>query len=309
MALLYLSSPERGVIWRRVFERELPDLPFLEGADAVTDPAAVRYVASWLAPENLAGTYPNLEMLISVGAGVDQFDLARLPRHIRVVRMVTKSLREMMCDYVTLGVMAMHRQLPRYIAQQREQLWMDHGADPARRKRVGVMGLGQLGLAAIEALRPFGFLLSGWSRTLHEVEGVETFAGRDGLRPFLNSTDILVCLLPLTGETGHILDAGLFSALPKGASLVHAGRGAHLDQDALLRALEDGRLSAAFLDVTEPEPLPKGHPLWSHPAVILTPHIATITDFEEGAHCAVESIRCHEGGLPVPGLVDQVQGY
>lgn len=309
MALLYLSSPERGVIWRRVFERELPDLPFLEGADAVTDPTAVRYVASWLAPENLAGTYPNLEMLISVGAGVDQFDLARLPRHIRVVRMVTKSLREMMCDYVTLGVMAMHRQLPCYIAQQREQLWMDHGADLARRKRVGVMGLGQLGLAAIEALRPFGFLLSGWSRTLHEVEGVETFAGRDGLRPFLNSTDILVCLLPLTGETGHILDAGFFSALPKGASLVHAGRGAHLDQDALLRALEDGRLSAAFLDVTEPEPLPKGHPLWSHPAVILTPHIATITDFEEGAHCAVESIRCHEGGLPVPGLVDRVQGY
>jgi len=309
MALLYLSSPERGVIWRRVFERELPDLPFLEGADAVTDPAALRYVASWLAPEDLAGIYPNLEMLISVGAGVDQFDLARLPRHIRVVRMVTKSLREMMRDYVTLGVMAMHRQLPRYIAQQREQLWMDHGADPARRKRVGVMGLGQLGLAAIEALRPFGFLLSGWSRTLHEVEGVETFAGRDGLRPFLNSTDILVCLLPLTGDTGHILDAGLFSALPKGASLVHAGRGAHLDQDALLRALEDGRLSAAFLDVTEPEPLPKGHPLWSHPAVILTPHIATITDFEEGAHCAVESIRCHEGGLPVPGLVDRVQGY
>ncbi|HVW58096.1 MAG TPA: glyoxylate/hydroxypyruvate reductase A [Rhizobiaceae bacterium] len=309
MALLYLSSRERAVIWRRVFEREMPDLPFLEGADAVTEPAAVRYVASWLAPEDLAGTYPNLKMLISVGAGVDQFDLARLPRHIKVVRMVTKSIRGMMRDYVTLGVMAMHRHLPRYIAQQREQLWMDHGADLASRKRVGVMGLGQLGLAAIEALRPFGFVLSGWSRTLRAIEGVESFAGPNDLRPFLNATDILVCLLPLTGETRRILDADLFAALPKGASLVHAGRGAHLDQDALLRALDDGWLSGAFLDVTEPEPLPKGHPLWSHPAVILTPHIATITDFEEGAHCAVESIRSYESGLPVPGLVDRAQGY
>lgn len=309
MALLYLSSPERAAVWRKVFEREYPDLPFLEGKDAVRDPAEVRYVASWLAPDNLAATYPNLEMLISVGAGVDQFDLPRLPGRIKVVRMVTRSIREMMRDYVVLGVMAMHRQLPRYIAQQRERRWLEHGAQLASRKRVGVMGLGQLGLAAIEALRPFGFALSGWSRTPHRIEGVETFAGREDLHAFLSSTDILVCLVPLTDETRGILGADLFAALPKGASLVHAGRGAHLDQDALLAALDSGQLGGAFLDVTEPEPLPKDHPLWSHPAVILTPHIATITDFEEGARCAVESIRCLERGQPVPGLVDRAQGY
>lgn len=309
MALLYLSSPERAVVWRKVFERELPDLSFLNGAEAATDPAAIRYVASWLAPADLAKTYPNLEMLISVGAGVDQFDLARVPAHIKVVRMVTKSIREMMRDYVTLGVMAMHRQLPHYISQQRDQVWAEHGADLASNKRVGVMGLGQLGLAVIDALRPFGFALSGWSRTPHRIEGVKTFAGRAGLRAFLRATDILVCLLPLTDETRSILNAGLFAELPSGASLVHAGRGAHLDQDALLKALDDGRLSGAFLDVTDPEPLPKGHPLWSHPAIILTPHIATMTDFEEGACCAVESIRNHESGLPVPGLVDRAIGY
>ncbi|KAJ0339712.1 hypothetical protein COL154_014202 [Colletotrichum chrysophilum] len=248
-------------------------------------------------------------MLISVGAGVDQFDLERLPGQVKVVRMVTNGIRGMMCDYLILGVMAMHRHLPRYIAQQREQRWAEHGAELARNKRIGVMGLGQLGLAAIEALRPFGFALSGWSRTLHRIEGVGTFAGGEDLPAFLGGIDILVCLLPLTDETRGILDADLLACLPRGARLVHAGRGALPEQGALLRAPNHGRLSGAFLDVTEPEPLPKGHPLWSHPAVILTPHIATMTDFKEGAFCAVESIRSHENGLPVPGLVDRTRGY
>ena len=309
MALLYLSSPERAAVWKTVFARELPNLPFLEGVRAVSDPAAVRYVASWLAPEKLAQTYPNLEMLLSVGAGVDQFDLARLPSRIKVVRMVTASIREMMRDYVTMAVLALHRQLPRYIAQQRAQIWKDHPVDLARRKRVGVMGLGQLGLAAIAALRPFGFALAGWSRSAHAIDGVETFAGKEELAPFLARADILVCLLPLTAETEGILDAGLFAALPRGAGLVHAGRGAHLDERALLDALASGQIGGAFLDVVQPEPLPPGHPLWSHPAVMLTPHVATMTDFEEGARCAAESIRSHERGLPIAGLVDRAQGY
>ena len=309
MALLYLSSPQRAAVWRRVFARELPNLPFLVGTPAVGDPAAIRYVASWLAPEKLAETYPNLEMLISVGAGVDQFDLAHLPEHIKVVRMVTPSIREMMRDYVTMAVLALHRQLPRYIAQQRAEVWKDHPVDLARRKRVGVMGLGQLGLAAIDALRPFGFALSGWSRSAHRLDGVETFAGKEELAPFLAATDILVCLLPLTAETQGILDADLFAALPRGAGIVHAGRGAHLDQAALLDALESGQVGGAFLDVMQPEPLPQGHPLWSHPAVILTPHVATMTDYEEGARSAVESIRDHERGLPIAGLVDRAHGY
>lgn len=297
------------MVWKRVFARNLPDLAFLEGARAVSDPAAVRYVASWLAPDNLAETYPNLEMLISVGAGVDQFDLAHLPARIKVVRMVTPGIREMMRDYVTMAVLALHRQLPRYIAQQRAELWEDHPVALARRRRVGVMGLGQLGLAAIEALRPLGFALSGWSRSAHRIEGVDTFAGSDGLAPFLAATDILVCLLPLTAETQGILDARLFGMLPHGAGVIHAGRGAQLDQEALLEALESGRVGSAFLDVTQPEPLPRGHPLWSHPAVIITPHIATMTDFEEGANCAVESVLDHQRGLPIKGLVDRARGY
>lgn len=309
MALLYLSTPERAAIWRPIFARELPGLQFIEGAQAVTDPSAVRYVAAWTAPDDLAEVYPNMELLLSVGAGVDQFDFSRFPERIKIVRMVTPSIRAMMRDYVTLGVMAMHRHLHHYVAQQREQRWIAGRVELARQKRVGVMGMGQLGTAAIEALRPFGFELRAWARSVHDVEDVETFAGPEGLGHFLARTDILVCLLPLTPDTRNILNADLFAALPQGACLVHAGRGAHLDQDALLSALDSGHLGGAFLDVVEPEPLPKNHPFWSHPAIFITPHIATITDFQEGAYCAVESIRHHERGTRIPGLVSRKRGY
>lgn len=309
MTLLYLSSSERGTIWRERFAREMPELAFVEGAEALNDPADVRYIATWDAPPDIAQTYPNLEMLLSVGAGVDQFDLTDLPAHVDVVRMVTPGLVQMMGDYVTMGVLAMHRDLPRHAQQQRDQKWSSAPLVMTHQRRVGVLGLGLLGQAALAALAPFGLPLAGWSRSQKDIDGVDTFAGPNGLEDFLARTDILVCLLPLTDETRGILNADLFAALPKGARLLHAGRGEHLDHDALLAALDSGQLEAAMLDVTDPEPLPQGHPFWSHPKIMLTPHIATFTDFEEGAICAIDSIKRHIAGLPIAGKVDRSRGY
>ena len=309
MALLYLSSAERAAVWRPLFARELPQVPFVEGEPAVEDPASIRYLAAWTLPDGVIDRYPNIEMIVSVGAGVDQLDLARLSENVLVARCVTESIGQMMRDYTVLGVLAMHRDLPRYIAQQRRGLWESGPVALARRRQVGVMGLGQLGRATLEALRPFGFRLAGWSRSAHEIAGVDTFSGKDGLLPFLANTDILVCLLPLTENTRDILDAELFAALPKGACLVHAGRGRQLDHEALLKALDSGHMRGAFLDVTEPEPLPADHPFWTHPAVVLTPHVATITDFEEGALSAIASLRAHLTGGPIQGLVDRERGY
>lgn len=309
MTLLYLSSPERSIIWREIFARQMPELTFIEGIEALNDAADVRYIATWDAPPDIAKTYPNLEVLLSVGAGVDQFDLSDLPENVNVIRMVTPGLAQMMGGYVTMGVLAMHRDLPRHAQQQQAQKWPSGPTVMTRQRRVGVLGLGLLGKAALTALAPFGFPLAGWSRALKDIDGVETFAGPDGLADFLTRTDILVCLLPLTDETRGILNADLFAALPKGARLVHAGRGEHLDHDALLAALDSGQLDGAVLDVTDPEPLPQGHPFWAHPKIILTPHIATFTDFEEGAICAVDSIRRHIAGLPIAGKVNRSKGY
>ena len=139
------------------------------------------------------------------------------------------------------------------------------------------------------------------------LEVRETFLA--DLDAFLARTDILICLLPLTPQTEGMLDAALFARLPEGAMLVQVGRGRQTDQQALLAALDSGHLSAAWLDVTEPEPLPQDHPLWSHPRVIVTPHIASRTRAEDGARYVLKTIRAHQSGQPVPGLVDPDKGY
>ena len=304
MALLYTSDPQRGAIFAERFARTLPDLPF--HVSTAPDPAAVEFLVAWTVQPDLVQSYPNLRLLFSVGAGVDQLDLAALPSQVRVVRMLEPGIPQQMREYITLATLALHRDLPLYIGQQREALWKPGRNRPAGERRVGVMGLGQLGQAALDALSPFGFQLGGWSRSPRKLPGVETFTD---LSAFLHRTDILVCLLPLTAQTTAILNEDLFFGLPRGAALIHAGRGRQLDQKALLAALDAGQLSAAWLDVTDPEPLPREHPLWTHPRVVITPHIACQTRAAEGADHVIDGIRAYRAGLPIPGLVDRARGY
>ncbi|TIU18206.1 MAG: glyoxylate/hydroxypyruvate reductase A, partial [Mesorhizobium sp.] len=193
--------------------------------------------------------------------------------------------------------------------QQKRCLWQPIAARQAAERRVGFLGLGMLAQAAIERLKPFQFPLAGWSRSEKRIEGVACFHGADQLAGFLKQTDILVCLLPLTEQTRGMLDAKLFDLLPAGARLLHVGRGPQLDQAALIDALDTGHVSAAMLDVTDPEPLPEHHPLWSHPKVMITPHIASVTQPHTAAQSAVDNIRRHRAGKALIGLVDRTLGY
>ncbi len=303
MALLFLSTPERAEVWQPIFAEAGEEL--IVGEAAVSDPAAVTHILCWMPPDDLA-RYPNLRGVISSGAGVDQ--MPPMPDGVALVRTLAPGIEEMVRDWVVMATLMLHRDMPRYLQQQGLGQWSAHPVPLARGARVGIMGVGRIGQLVARTLGDMGFALSGWSRSGRAVEGMTIF-GADDLGAFLAQAEILVCLLPLTAQTRGLLNADLFGKLPAGARLVHAGRGAHLDMQALKSALDRGQLTSAMLDVTNPEPLPADHWAWGDPRVCITPHVAASTDHAEGARHALEVIRADRNNMDLPGRVDPRKGY
>lgn len=307
MSIIYQGKADRGEIWRDLFRAELPDIPF-HLLPETGDPAAVTYASTWSPLEDIA-RYPNLEVLFSSGAGVDQFDPAAIPAGVSLVRMVEPGIVAAMAEYVTASVLMLHRDVVAYRQSQARSAWAPLPVRTAASRTVGVMGLGILGQAALARLAPFGFALRGWNRSAREIEGVACFTGPPELDAFLSGCEILVCLMPLTNETRGILSAELFAKLPEGAALVNVGRGGHLVEPDLIPALDAGRLSAAVLDVTAVEPTPADHPFWRDPRIVLTPHIASMTQPESAGRVLLDNVRRHRAGEPMIGLVDLGRGY
>jgi glyoxylate/hydroxypyruvate reductase A len=306
MALLFLSTPERARVWRPILVEAGETM--IDGEAAVTDPALVTEIACWIPPQDLR-RYPNLRAVISVGAGVDQ--MPPLPSGVVLSRTVAPGIEAMVRDWVVMSTLMLHRDLPLYLDQAGRGLWQSHPVLPASARRVGILGMGRIGALVSESLTSLGFPVAGLSRSGGaggQVAGVPVF-GPDRIGELLAQSDLLICLLPLTAETRGILGSQTFALMPKGAGLIHAGRGAQLDMEALHAALASGQLAQAMLDVTDPEPLPQDHWAWSHPRVIVTPHVAAQTDAVEGARHALAVIRALRAGLPIPGAVDPGRGY
>lgn len=179
----------------------------------------------------------------------------------------------------------------------------------AQDRVVGIMGLGALGATCARTLVQFGFAVRGWSRTPKVIDGVDGFDGPGGLAPFLNATEILVCLLPLTPETTGIINAASLAALPDGACLINVARGAHVVDADLLAALATGKLAAATLDVFTQEPLPADHPYWRHPKVTVVPHCSALTQPKTAVRTLVANLRGHLGGGALQNVVDLARGY
>ena len=304
-------SPER---WKRRFDEVCGDRPVWQLGSGKGEPAEVHYAAVWKPVPGELGAFPNLRVIFNLGAGVDALMGDKSLPKVPLVRVAVGDLTRRMTEYVVLHVLMHHRQELYLRASQREKRWAPKFQWPAGAISVGIMGLGTLGSDAADALRRIGFRVAGWSNSPKAIAGVECFHGKAQIDVFLRQTDILVCLLPLTPETRHILNRELFAKLsrssPMGAPVViNAGRGGLQNEADILACLDDGTLSAVSLDVYATEPLPPNSPFWTHPKVVLTPHNAADTDHDEISRYVARQIARFEAGQALENVVDPVRGY
>lgn len=269
----------------------------------------VTFALSWRHPEKVLDGYPNLTVVSSLGAGVDHIlKDESIPKAVKIARVVIPSLKEQMAEYVLNAVQNYRLHTSRYVDQKREGFWSTHEPVPKDQCTVGILGLGEMGIEVAKSLMANGFSVNGWSSTKKEVDGVHCFSG-DELNEFLAATNVLVCLLPLTEQTKGILDLDVFKKLKSPSFIINVARGAHLIEEDLIYALDIGVLEAACLDVFEEEPLPENHIFWNRPKIMITPHVASLTNPKEAAELIVENYKRSLSGMPLLYEVDRTKGY
>ncbi len=313
MALLFMSSAWDNDTWLNR-TRAIDGNIDLRGWPDMGNVDDIRYAMVWKPPAGELAKLPNLQVIFSLGAGVDHIfqdpDLPDCP----VVRTVDENLTMRMSEYVVLHVLMHHRQVRRYDTQQAAKVWQGHIQAGADEVRIGVLGMGVLGSDAARKLAVLGFKVAGWSNTRKSVDGVESFAGQSELKAFLNRTDILVSLLPLTPDTKGFINRDLLRELARdgegaGPVLINTGRGGVQVEADILAALEADELQAATLDVFETEPLPEASALWSHPRVTVTPHNSADSDPRALCGSVLEQIHRFEAGKPLENQVDRARYY
>jgi len=260
--------------------------------------------ACWHPDQALLTTFPNIQCLHSAAAGVDHLGKPLLKSGLPVARIVDPDQKQGMLEYVLWCVLNHHRDFDRALSHQSQQRWHLYPQVSASAVRVGVMGLGEIGGYVALGLAQFGYRLAGWSRSPKSIDGVDIFAGQSELVPFLERTDVLINLLPLNESTQGILNQSLFKTLPKGASIINAGRGGHLIESDLIDALKEGWLRRAILDVFTSEPLPVDHPLWTTEGVIVTPHMASSSAANVIAKQLRENVLRFNNGEPLLNKVE-----
>jgi glyoxylate/hydroxypyruvate reductase A len=302
-----VAASSQPQAWEAAFRAVLPDAALHVWPDA---PDEVDYALVWKPPAACFERVRVARAIVNLGAGADALlAVPTLPRDVPILRLTDAGMAEQMAEYVTLAVLAAFREQREYAAQQAQRQWTPRRRLDKSTFRVGVLGMGVLGRAVAGALRPFGFPLSGWSRSAAPVEGMAMHAGHDGLAAMLATTRVLVCMLPSTAATRGLLDAATLSRLPRGAHLVNVARGDLVVDADLVALLDDGHLASATLDVFHEEPLPAAHPFWHHPRIMLTPHVSAATLVDVSAAQVAARITAHMRGEAVEGVVDRAQGY
>lgn len=313
MDIIWYHPSQDGEVWLEGMQRRLPQARvrrWQPGDDAPADYAIVRQP-----PRELLAARQGLRGVFAMGAGVDDIlaQLARypdmLPQSVPLVRLEDSGMARQMQEYALCCVLGWFRRFDDYHRQQQQAQWQPLPPVAREAFSVGVLGAGVLGLSVIEALKPWGFPLRVWSRSPKQIAGVESFAGRETLNDFLRGAQVIINLLPTTAETLNLFNADTLSQLPQHACFLNMARGAQVVERDLLAALESGQLRTAALDVFQQEPLPQDNPLWRHPRVTVTPHIAALTLTDEAMDAITRAIGAIEAGDQPSGCVDRQRGY
>ena len=310
--LFYLDGYSHDV-WRDAFHAVDPNIDFRSYPDW-GDPGDISddtYTLVWEPKPGLLKEYKNSKVTFSVGAGIDHIMRdPDLPTDIPIVRMADDGLKEGMVEFIVMSVLMQHRSMPELLYAQSQKKWARIFAPPASSIKVGIMGYGALGQKCAEALKPLGYQINSWSKSKKDEEtGVTHYTGMDELDNFLVNTNIVVGLLPNTAETTNLLDENRLSKLPRKASVINAGRGNLVNINDLIKLLDNNHLNSAILDVFEEEPVPDTHPLWEHPKIIVTPHIAAVTRPTTAAEYVMRNIKNMNNGRPLENVLNIQRGY
>lgn len=303
---LAIVAPNKNVEnWVNIFHEINPEVE-VEVYPNIKNYEKVEVALLWQHPPGILMEFPQLKLICSMGSGVDHIISDEIPKGIPITRIVDPRLTFSMTNYVVMGVLNFHRQIFRYIRDQKRKVW--DMSDPEIAIVAGVMGVGELGGDVLDKLSALGIKVIGFGNKPKSNFRFEYYHGEQ-LETFLKKVNLVVCLLPLTSETEGFLNLSFFKKCQKGTYLINVARGKHLVEEDLIPAFNQGYLSGALLDVFQKEPLPKDHPFWEDDRVMITPHIASITNYKAAAPQIMENYNNIINNKPLINQIDIEKGY
>lgn len=308
MSIVILFNQKQTEDWFLKLKELLPTKK-IEVYPNIKDHSKVEFLITWKPHEGYVNEFPNLKVVQSVGAGIDHLLHTPLPNDIRITRIVDPALKQDMFEFILTNMLISMKNIHFYSKEQLENKWSPIDYKSMKNTMVTILGLGEIGKLVAEKLHLLGFRVKGWSNSEKNIEGIESFVGKQDLHQAIADTDFIVNILPLTSETAGILNRSFFNQLKDKTVLINVARGGHLVDEDLIEAIKNNKIKEAYLDVFNQEPLPENHSFWQHPKIYVTPHIASITQPETAIQQVVENIIRLDNQQELMNQVDLKRGY
>jgi len=309
MSIVLIFENKNVEPWKNALIEKLPNT-VIEVYPNVKDNEGVDFVICWKPKKKIFEQFPNIKVIQSVGASVEHITNSQTINDDNIItRIVDEKLSNDMWEFLITIVLSELKNISSYFAQKSDRIWQQHPYKSINNTTVSILGLGSIGAYVAEKFAQIGFNVKGWSTSKKEILKVKSYSGENEFDTFLDNSDFLINLLPLTDKTKEILNKSVLQKLPKNAFLFNVGRGEHLVDEDLIDLLNTSMLSGAFLDVFREEPLPKEHPFWNHSKIQITPHIASLTNVETAIDQITENYKRFLKKEELLNIVSLKKGY